>query len=333
MTELFVLSVLFVALVAYCVAGGADFGVGIIEMLSPKSERRRVRELSEHAIGPIWEANHVWIVLIIVILFVAFPKVHTQITTTMYLPLLAMLVGIVLRGTAFTFRYYDIAEDVRSERLWTWLFRIGSLLVPISFGTIAASLHGGTIPSASAQASVWGSYIAPWFTWYSLVTGIFVVSLFAWLASVFMCGELDAEDSLSAWIRKARTLGVVCAALGALTSVVAIASGALDVERLLQPIPIASLIVATLAAAFVFRWVGSKLWSTRIAVSVATAAILGGYWLAHYPVAIAYDDRVLTWQQASAPAASLRAISLALVVGLLLIGPGLFALYRVFKRA
>ena len=329
MTEFFILSVLFVALVAYCVAGGADFGVGIIEMLSPKAERKRVRELSEHAIGPIWEANHVWIVLIIVILFVAFPKVHTQLTTSMYIPLLAMLVGIVLRGTAFTFRYYDIAEDVHSERLWTWLFRLGSLLVPVSFGAIAAAMHHGTIPSTTT--TVWGSYVAPWFTFYSLCTGVFVASLFAWIAAVFLCTELDARDNLQAWIRRARIFGLACAALGALASVTAMVGGTLEVPHLLRPIPILSLSVATLAAGYVFRYVGQKLWPTRIAVTVACGSVLGGYWIAHYPVAIVLDDRVLTWQQAAAPDASLNAMSLALGIGLLLIGPGLVVLYRVFK--
>jgi cytochrome d ubiquinol oxidase subunit II len=329
MTEFFILLVLFVALVAYCVAGGADFGVGIVEMLSPKAERKRVRELSEHAIGPIWEANHVWIVPIIVILFVAFPKVHTQLTTSMYMPLLAMLVGIVLRGTAFTFRYYDLGEDVHSERLWTLLFRTGSLLVPISFGTIAASLHNRTIPSTST--TVWASYIAPWFTLFSLATGLFVASLFAWIASVFLCTELEAEDDLQRWIRRTRVFGIACAVLGALASVTAVLGGALEISQLLAPIPALSLIVATLAAGFVFRNAGRKIWPTRIAVSLATASVLGGYWIAHYPVAIAFDDRVLTWGAAAAPHASLNALSLALIIGLLLIGPGLVVLYRVFK--
>lgn len=329
MTDFFVLSVLFVALVAYCVAGGADFGVGIIEMLSPRSERKHVRTLSEHAIGPIWEANHVWIVLIIVVLFVGFPKVHTQLTTSMYVPLLAMLVGIVLRGTAFTFRYYDLAEDVHSERLWTWLFRISSALVPISFGAIAATLHSGTIPRETT--TVWATYIAPWFTLHALFTGLFVASLFAWVASVFLCNEPTAKDHLPAWIRRSRRFGIACLSLGAIASVAAFLAGALTIEQLLHPVPIASLVAATVGFGYVLRFVGQKLWATRIAAGLTTAAILGGYWIAHYPVAIAFDDRVLSWHEAVAPASSLNALSLALVVGLVLIGPGLAILYRVFK--
>ncbi len=331
MTLLFILVVLFVALVAYCVAGGADFGVGIVEMLSPTSERRRVRQLSEKAIGPIWEANHVWIVLIIVILFVAFPTVHTQLTTSMHVPLLIMLVGIVLRGTAFTFRYYDLAEDVHSDRLWTWLFRLGSLLVPISFGAIAATLHAETIPST--VTTVWGSYMAPWLTWYALATGLFVAALFAWTASVFLCSELEAEDDLQAWIRRAHVFGIACAVLGAVASAAAVLEGVLELDELGQPIAAASLLTATAAAGFVARYVGRKVWPTRIAVSVATASILGGYWGAHFPTAVALDGQALSWREAAAPDASLNALSLALVVGLALIGPGLIVLYRVFKPA
>lgn len=329
MTELFILAVLFVALVAYCVVGGADFGVGIIEMLSPASERKRIRKLSEHAIGPIWEANHVWIVLIIVILFVGFPKVHTQLTTSMHVPLLAMLVGIVLRGTAFTFRYYDVSEDVYSERLWTWLFRVGSLLVPISFGAIAATMHHGTIPDS--PTNVFDSYIAPWCTWYSLLTGVFVASLFAWIASVFLCGEPGAQGEIALWIRRSRRYGIACAIIGAATSATAVVEGTLSHSALLTPIPLASVVVATAAALYTYRYAGARHWTSRLAVGTACMAILGGYWLAHYPVAVSFQGRELLWHAAAAPRASLSALSLALIVGLALIGPGLVALYRVFK--
>jgi len=111
----------------------------------------------------------------------------------------------------------------------------------------------------------------------------------------------------------------------------ALVGGALSFQQLLRPIPILSLVVATLAAAYVFRFVGCKVWLTRIAVAVTSAAVLGGYWVAQYPVAIAFDTHGMTWQGALAPSATLNALSLALVVGLLLIGPGLVVLYRVFK--
>jgi cytochrome d ubiquinol oxidase subunit II len=103
--------VLAVALWAYTVTGGADYGVGILESLSPRHERPRLRTLAEKAIAPIWEANHIWIILALVIVFVAYPKVHVSITTRLQVPLLLMLAGIVLRGTAFTFRYYDRDDD------------------------------------------------------------------------------------------------------------------------------------------------------------------------------------------------------------------------------
>ena len=100
-----VLVFLATSILAYTLSGGVDFGVGIIEAFAPKQERGPVRRLAEKAIAPIWEANHMWIVLALVITFVAYPHLHVAITTNLHVPLLIMLVGIILRGTAFTFRY------------------------------------------------------------------------------------------------------------------------------------------------------------------------------------------------------------------------------------
>jgi len=330
--EYFVLATLFVALVAYCVTGGADFGVGILEMLSEKSQRPRIRELSEKAIAPIWEANHVWIVLILVILFVGFPNVHTRIVISMHVPLLIMLVGIVLRGAAFTFRYYDVVDDPASEKLWTWLFRAGSLLVPLSFGAIAAALHAGTIPQT--ETTVFASYIAPWCTWFSLLAGLFTAALFAWIASVYLCGEvlLEEDDAcIARWKKRSRRFQIVCVLLGGMTSVCALWQGALSVPQFLGIIPILSLLLTSVAASYVFVFVGRRLWSVRIAVIVASAGILSGYWLAHFPVAIAMQEHNITWHESVVSTSSLRALTLALGIGLVAILPSLAALYRVFK--
>ena len=330
LAEAFVLLTLFTALVIYCVAGGADFGVGIVEMLSARNQRLKVRKLSEKAIAPIWEANHVWIVLIIVILFTGFPTVHTALATTMHVPFLIMLVGIVLRGTAFTFRYYDVNANLSSERLWTWLFRAGSVLVPISFGAIAAALHNGQIPAT--PTSVWASYFAPWISFFSLLAGIFAASLFAWLATVFLSSESVDSDDTQVWRTRAHRYGIVCFVVGAMTSLIALAEGALTIDVLTKPASIISVAIASASAGVVYRTVGKAVWLPRVAASLATAAILAGYWLAHYPIAIRRDgSNDILWHNAAAPPSSLRALSTALVVGLLLITPGLAALYRVFK--
>ena len=329
--EYFILGTLFFALVAYCVAGGADFGVGILEIVSPADKRRRVRELSEKAIAPIWEANHVWIVLIIVILFVGYPKVHTALTTSMHVPLLIMLLGIVLRGTAFTFRYYDIAEDATVEKLWTTLFRVGSVMVPLSFGAIAAGLHSGRVPTH--PTTVWASYFAPWMTLFALASGVFTISLFAWLASVFLCGEVEDESERKQWQGRARWYGIACFSIGGITSATAVLSGSLSSSELFGPVAISSVVVASLAAVLVHRSVGESPWVPRIAAAVATAAILAGYWLAHYPVAVSMTESDLTWHAAAAPEASLKALAITLSIGLLVITPCLAALYKVFKSS
>src|ERR1700761_1010133 len=133
----------------YLLLGGADFGAGILELLSPTREKMLTRRLAFKAIGPIWEANHMWLVITIVILFVGFPAVYTTVSTYLYIPLLLLLLGIIARGTALSFRANDAIRD-DLQRLYSRIFVAASLLAPLLMGIIAGSLFGGYInPNAS----------------------------------------------------------------------------------------------------------------------------------------------------------------------------------------
>lgn len=128
MTDI-IIFVLGISVLLYVLLGGADFGAGIIEIFTGK---KGIDTISK-AIAPVWEANHIWIILAIVILFTGFPHVFASLTTYLHIPLLIILVGIVFRGTAFTFRYYDVIKD-NTHKYYTVLFRISSLLTPLFFG-------------------------------------------------------------------------------------------------------------------------------------------------------------------------------------------------------
>src|SRR6187431_3595343 len=114
---------LYLAILMYIVLGGADFGAGIIEMFTSKKNIRRTRKTLYHAIGPIWEANHMWLIIAIVILFVGFPFIYSTLSVYLHIPLVIMLMGIIARGTAFVFRHYDAVQDSMQEiynRIFVW---------------------------------------------------------------------------------------------------------------------------------------------------------------------------------------------------------------------
>lgn len=331
MSELVVISFLFLSLLAYVLCAGADFGVGILELLAPPARRAALRLAGERAIAPVWEANHIWIIVALVIVFVGFPGVHVRMTTYLHLPLLAMLMGIVLRGTAFTFRYYDVERSAASELPWTWLFRAGSLIVPIVFGHLAASMSRGRIPAE--PTTPFDSYVAPWLGLFPFLTGLFTATLFAWIAAVFLVGE-QSGDARKAAVVRARRWTLLLVPLGGLVT------GAAWLERvpwLHRSIAHPGLPVvvggASLAIALLWRMLGTvQVWSMRVLAGVIVASILGGYFRSVYPVAIQLQGgQTLTWHQAVAPPATTDALAVTLLIASALILPGLAGLYRLFK--
>jgi len=133
-----------VALFLYCMLGGADFGAGILELFAAREYRNRYRKIINEAMGPVWEANHVWLILAVVICFTAFPKVFSQVSITFHIPILLMLVGIVFRGCGFTFRHFDVYKD-KSHAIFSWVFAVSSILAPFCMGLIAGGILLGQI--------------------------------------------------------------------------------------------------------------------------------------------------------------------------------------------
>src|SRR5436190_19435541 len=120
---------LWTAILLYLLMGGADFGAGIIELFTSKRNERLTRRTMYSAIGPIWEANHMWLIIAIVILFVGFPMIYTTMSVNLHIPLTIMLLGIIARGTAFTFRHYDAVKD-DMQNLYNPIFEYSSFITP-----------------------------------------------------------------------------------------------------------------------------------------------------------------------------------------------------------
>jgi cytochrome bd ubiquinol oxidase subunit II len=142
--EVIIAAVMIAALIIYALLGGADYGGGVWDLFACGERTSAQRALIAEAIGPVWEANHVWLILVIVILFTAFPPAFATISTALHIPLTLLLIGIVLRGTTFTFRAYDVQRD-DVQRRWSLVFSIASMITPLLLGIVLGAIASGTI--------------------------------------------------------------------------------------------------------------------------------------------------------------------------------------------
>jgi cytochrome d ubiquinol oxidase subunit II len=186
--ETIIAGVMVASLVLYALLGGADYGGGVWDLFAFGRRAREQRELIAHAIGPVWEANHVWLILVVVILFTAFPPAFAVIATALHIPITLLLIGIVLRGTAFTFRTYDVQRD-EVQRRWSLIFSIASIITPILLGTILGAVASGDIRVENDVVT--SGFLRPWLTPFPLAVGFFALALFAFLAAVYLTVEAE----------------------------------------------------------------------------------------------------------------------------------------------
>jgi len=189
MLETIVAIFILLSLIMYALMGGADFGGGMWDLLATGPRAKFQRKAIADAIGPIWEANHVWLILVIVLLFTGFPRGFATMMTALNIPLTAMLIGIVLRGTAFVFRKYDSQTDMVHQR-WSTLFGVASFFTPFTQGMTLGALATGRIRVESGQLI--SGFFAGWLTPFALACGLFALGLFAFLAATYL--TLDTKD-------------------------------------------------------------------------------------------------------------------------------------------
>src|SRR5689334_16529185 len=214
------------SLVLYALLGGADYGGGVWDLFAFGRRAREQRALIADAISPVWEANHVWLILVIVMLFTAFPPAFAAIATALHIPITLLLIGIVLRGTAFTFRTYDAQRD-DIQRRWSLIFSIASIMTPILLGTTLGAIASGTIrvENGVVTTGFFDSWLAP----FPLAVGFFASALFAFLAAVYLTVEADEHALQEDFRLRALLSGVVVGVL-ALTVFVLAGTGAPSVR-------------------------------------------------------------------------------------------------------
>jgi cytochrome bd ubiquinol oxidase subunit II len=316
--------VLVLSLTAYALLGGADYGGGLWDLLASGPAAARQRATIAHAIGPVWEANHVWLIVAIVVVFTGFPRAFATISTYLHVPLVVVLIGIVLRGSAFVFRAYG-PDDPRHERVWGRVFAIASTVTPFFLGVIVGALTEGRLP-ASRRGTFAAVYITPWLTAFSLSVGLFAVALFGYLAAAYLTLEAQDAEEAAAFRSRALRSGV---AVGVLAAVVLLLATP-DVRHALVAsawaVPLHVATGASALAAFAFLW-WRRYEFARLAAAAQVSFILWGWALAQYPYAIRPH---LTLADAAAPANVLARLLQVLAVGAVVLIPSLLYLFGIF---
>jgi cytochrome d ubiquinol oxidase subunit II len=318
------------ALNAYVLLAGADFGGGVWDLLASGPRRERQRSLIAHAIGPIWEANHVWLILVLVLLFTCFPPVFARLSIVLHVPLSLMLVGIVLRGSAFTLRSYGATDDV-TQRRWGTLFAIASTVTPVLLGVCVGAVAAGRV--GPVVASDWTTgYVRPWLAPFPLAVGALTLAAFAYLAAAYLTVEAaDAADAplTDDFRRRALGSGGVMLVLAILTLV--LAGHAPPVRAALsRGLPALAFLAALVASSALAGWalLRRRFGIARLAAGAQVSVLLWGWAWAQAPWLIPPD---LTLENSAAPAVTLRFTLLGLAAGSAILAPSLWYLFRLFK--
>lgn len=323
-----VLAVIWLGVIAYAVFGGADFGAGIWDLFAGDPEKgREPRALLERSIGPVWEANHVWLIFVLVYLWTAFPEAFVSIVTTLYIPMMLAGIGIVFRGSSFAFRKW--ASQLRYRRMFGIGFAAASLLTPFFLGTVAGGVASGRVPLGNAAGDPWTSWINPT----SLLGGTLAVVVSAYLAAVLAARDAarSGRGELAPYFRTRALASGVIAGLVATAGIFIIRS---DAPVLFDGLTdtyggvVVAVSVAVGAISLVAIYLRKRQLS-RIAAVAATVTILWGWGLGQYPWLL---PDVLTIEEGAAPDAVLLALLVAFAGAAILAVPALIWLYALADR-
>lgn len=329
--ELILAGIILISLTFYVLLGGADYGAGVWSLLATGPRASAQREAIAKAIGPIWEANHVWLILSITVLFSAFPKAFAVLSTRLHIPLSMMLIGIVLRGSAFAFRTHDIvprtATDIWAQHFWERVFALSSVFTPLMIGTTIGALASGRL--VGPPGSFLDVFVRPWATPFCFTVGVLALALFTLLAAVYLLLEAKDDALREDFRRRALWAAGLVNVVAAL--VVFLSDGASpEVRSHLIHTTVGMANVALAVVSALGTWV--SLWRRRYRAAFLCAVsevvlILWGWALAQYPYVITPDVTIAD----AAPVRTLQLVLAVLLAGALVLFPSLYYLYRIFK--
>jgi cytochrome d ubiquinol oxidase subunit II len=326
MPELVISIFVLLLLILYATAAGADFGGGMWDLLATGLRATQQRRAIAKALAPIWEANHVWLILVIVILFTGFPRAFAALMTGLNIPITLMLIGIVLRGSAFIFRKYDSRKDAVQQR-WSTLFGVASF-TPLIQGLVLGAVSTGQIRVIDGKVTT--GFFAGWLTPFAFACGALAVVLCAFLASTYMTiGTARERDLQNDFRLRALCTGFAVPPIAVIVFLTS-RNGAPEIFHGLTNWWALGLLVCAIisaTAALLALWF-RRFALARVAAIAEVTLILVGWGLAQYPKIIIPDVGIFN---SSAPAVTLRLLIMVLVVGAVILFPSLVFLYSLFN--
>jgi cytochrome d ubiquinol oxidase subunit II len=321
-------AVTLLGLIAYVIFGGADFGGGVWDLLATGPRKQRQREAITLAMGPVWEANHVWLIFVLVMLFTCWPRGFAGLAVTLFLPFHMALFGIMLRGASFVFRAYaKPGTNHPTGMAWGVVFGIASLISPFLLGAAFGAVTAGHLfVEAGGKVSV--SEIVPWLRPYSIVTGLLAVSACAYLAAVYLAVEV-AEDLKEDFRLRAILSGTTTAVLAAATLYLAWREAHWFFSRITSPAAWPVLAVGLVFfAGSAFAVFTRRYPLARVCAAAEIVCLLLGWGVAQAPY-LAYPSYTLI--DSAAPLTTIRFVLFCLPVGAAMLAPGLWLVFWVFK--
>lgn len=314
------------AIVAYTAFGGADFGGGIWTLLASGPRKDDQRDALERAIGPVWETNHVWLILLVVTLFLCFPAAYAAIFTALYVPLFVALIGISFRGAAFAFRHYS-ARRTRFSAASVRFFSIASAVTPFIFGTIVGGVTGGHIDlnGTEVNSGPWTGWLGP----FALTTGLIGVLICAFLAAAYMIPRSEGElrdDFRRRAVASSLALGIA--------TTIALPIAAWDAEAFFDHLSrgevLAAMgVAAVLGVATLLALVRGGVRIVPVLAGLTAGGVVVAWALAQNPYLV---NPGMTLEDAAAADITMKSFLVALPIGSLILIPSLFLLYHTFSR-
>ncbi len=311
-----------VGLAAYTVLGGADFGAGLWELTARGERGKALRDHTHRAMAPVWEANHVWLIFVLVMCWTAYPEAFASIVSTLTIPLFVAAVGIILRGASYALRAGSATP--REEGALSLVFALSSILTPFALGAVVGGIASGRVPVGNAA----GDEITSWLNETSLLIGALAVATAAYLAAVYLAGDarrMGSEEIAEAFRKRALGAGVVAGAL-ALAGPFVLRADAPDLyDGLTSGAGLVALLASAAAGVAALALVVRRRYEpARVTAAAAVALIVAGWGIAQQPELLPG----LTIEQAAASDATITAVLIGFAAGLLILIPSLVYLFR-----
>jgi cytochrome d ubiquinol oxidase subunit II len=313
--------VLLAALVIYSLLGGADYGAGFWDLMCSGPRRQDQRDLIARAIQPVWETNHIWLILVVVLTFSGFPIAFSWISLCLAVPIFLILLGVVLRGSSYVFRAY-FTGSVRTQLYWGKVFSVSSSITPLFLGIVIGAISSGGVLVKHGVSE--NGFLGTWFHPFPLIVGVLSLSLFAYLSACYLTIE-TTDAALQNDFRKRALISGLVSIISAVFTYVIAGDSARPIRDGLARVPFVWLIAALVA--FQALWSRSYL-RARIAAAAQVALIVSGWGVAQYPYLVRPE---LTIVNSAAPSNILSDLEIAVAVGAVVLIPSLILLLLVFK--